>query len=231
MTRVLVVDDECKTAEILKAYLTDGGFAVTVSHDGGDALTLALEGAHDAVILDINLPTLSGIEILKRIREVSPDLPVIFVSARTETADRVVGLELGASDYVTKPFDPREVVARLRNALRRVGNNQPAARREHDVTAVDGLEIDRRTRRVLRDGEPVYLTATEFRILEVFSRHVGVALSRAQLIELIRGSPDETYDRTLDKHVANLRRKIEARPGEPRYIVTVPGIGYKLRAR
>jgi two-component system OmpR family response regulator len=223
----LIVDDERKIVEVLSSYLKDEGFAVTGVYDGADAIRLALAQPYDVILLDLNLPSMSGIEIFKEVRKVS-DVPILMVTSRDEVVDRVVGLELGADDYISKPFNPREVVARVKNIVNRVERRSTVTRVEHDVQRVGDLELDRTGHECRVKGNAVKLTPMEYRILDVLLKHAGVALSRAQLLDLVNADATDVFDRTLDKHIANLRQKIGDNPHRPRYIVTVSGVGYKL---
>jgi two-component system OmpR family response regulator len=225
--RALIVDDEEKIAEILSRYLQDDGFAVTVAFDGAEALKTALAEPYDVVLLDLNLPTLSGVEVFKAIRKVS-DVPILMVTSRDDAVDRIVGLELGADDYVSKPFNPREVVARVKNILNRVDRKPAVTHVAHDVQRIGDLEIDRTGHEVRLHGERVKLTPMEYRILDTLLRNAGAALTRAQLLDAVNVDSTDVFDRTLDKHIANLRNKIGDDPNRPRYILTIHGVGYKL---
>jgi DNA-binding response OmpR family regulator len=225
--RALIVDDEEKIVEILSRYLQDEGFAVTVGFDGGEALKLALAEAYDVILLDLNLPTLSGVEVFKAIRKVS-DVPILMVTSRDDAVDRVVGLELGADDYVSKPFNPREVVARVKNILNRLDRKSAVTGVAHDVQRIGDLEIDRTGHEVRLHGERVKLTPMEYRILDTLLRNAGAALTRAQLLDAVNVDSTDVFDRTLDKHIANLRNKIGDDPNRPRYVLTIHGVGYKL---
>lgn len=225
--RVLVVDDEPKIVEVLSRYLEDEGFSVKAIHDGATAVKEALAEPYDAILLDLNLPHVSGVEIFKAIRKNS-DVPILMVTARDEPVDRVVGLELGADDYIAKPFNPREVVARVKNVIRRAERTPTVVRVEHDVQRVGELEIDRTAHEVRVQGQSVRLTPTEYRILDVLLRNAGAALSRAKLLDNLDADSTDIFDRTLDKHIANLRRKIGDDPNRPRYVLTVQGVGYKF---
>ena len=223
--RVLVVDDEPAIVDVLVHYLRDEGFEVLQAGDGLTAVEKALGEHPDILILDLNLPKLSGVEAFRRIRA-QVDIPTIMLTSRVNEVDRVVGLELGADDYIGKPFSPREVVARVKSILRRyrAGARQAGTR---DVQRVGDLEIDRKGHEVRRGGGLINLTPTEFRILDVLASNAGRTFSRDQLLDKISADGD-VYDRTLDRHIANLRHKIESDPSRPRYIVTVFGVGYKL---
>jgi two-component system, OmpR family, response regulator RegX3 len=221
---VLVVDDEPALVDVLEQYLRDEGFAVVRAVDGPAALELFERRRPDLVLLDINLPGFPGTEVLRRMRSVR-DVPVIMLTGRVDEIDRVVGLELGADDYVGKPFSPREVVARVKSVLRRSGRS--AAPPSSHERRVGEITIDSVAHEVRVAGKPVTLTPTQFKILDVLSSHVGQTLTRDQLLERISADGD-VFDRTLDRHIANLRARIEPDPGNPRYIVTVFGVGYKM---
>lgn len=225
--RVLVVDDEPAIREILVRYLSDEGMTVTEVGDGLSAVRSALTEHPHIVLLDLNLPLLSGVEVLRRIREQS-DLPVIMLTRRDAEIDRILGLELGADDYIAKPFSPREVVARVKSVLRRCQPPVAAAQARREVRRIGELEIDRAAHEVRAAGKPVNLTPTEFRILDVLADHLGQALTRDQLLDKIASDVHDIYDRTLDRHIANLRHKIETDPSKPRYVLTVFGVGYKM---
>jgi DNA-binding response OmpR family regulator len=231
-TTVLVVDDEPALVEVLEAYLREEGFAVLRAADGRTAVDIALAERPDLVLLDLNLPRLSGLEAFREIRA-KIDVPIIMLTARSGEIDRVVGLELGADDYVTKPYSPREVVARVKTILRRRGVaaapvDGPAVRPPHEMRSVGDLTVDRTAHEVRRGGEQIKLTPTEYRLLGIFLDHPGQVFTRDHLIEMITTDGGEVFDRTLDRHIANLRAKIEVDPQHPRYIITVYGIGYKV---
>jgi len=221
---VLVVDDEPALVDVLEQYLCDEGFDVVRAADGPAAIELFERRRPDLVLLDINLPGFPGTEVLRRMR-LARDVPIIMLTGRVDEVDRVVGLELGADDYVGKPFSPREVVARVKSVLRR------SERREERVSSTErrlgAITIDPVAHEVRVDGKPVTLTPTQFKILDVLSSHVGQTLTRDQLLERVSADGD-VFDRTLDRHIANLRARIEPDPGNPRYIVTVFGVGYKM---
>jgi DNA-binding response OmpR family regulator len=225
--RALIVDDEEKIVEILSRYLSDEGFAVTGVFDGALAVSTALAGSFDVILLDLNLPTMSGVEVFKAVRKAS-DVPILMVTSRDDAVDRVVGLELGADDYISKPFNPREVVARVKNIINRVERKPAVTHVAHDVQRIGDLEIDRTGHDVHVKGSAVKLTPMEYRILDVLVRNAGAALTRAQLLDNVSTDSTEVFDRTLDKHIANLRHKIGDDPNRPRYILTVHGIGYKF---
>jgi DNA-binding response OmpR family regulator len=223
---VLIVDDEPMIVDVLRTYLQDDGFRVVHAADGVRAVALALEVRPDIVLLDLNLPKLSGLEVLRAIR-VASDVPVIMVTTRGHEIDRIVGLEVGADDYVSKPFSAREVVARVKAVLRRRTSIKHGPSAKHDVLRFGAIEIDRSAHEVRRDGIMVGVTPMEFRVLNMLADNADCVLTREQIIH--RVSPDgEIYDRTLDKHIANLRQKIEEVPTSPKLIRTVVCVGYKL---
>jgi DNA-binding response OmpR family regulator len=221
---VLIVDDEPELLEALSSYLRDEGFAVLCAGDGPAAVEQFGRHLPDLVILDINLPGFSGTEVLRRIRLVR-DVPVIMLSARVHEIDRVVGLELGADDYVVKPFSPREVVARVKSVLRRAEHGE--RRTSWKERRVGAISIDPVAHEVRVNGRPVTVTPTQFRILDVLSSHVGQTLTRDQLLQCMSGEGD-VFDRTLDRHIANLRARVEPDPANPRHVLTVFGVGYKM---
>lgn len=225
--RALIVDDEPTIVEILKTYLQDEGFAVSMAFDGAEGLKFALAEPFDVVLLDLNMPKMSGVEVFKEIRKVS-DVPVLMVTSRDDAVDRIVGLELGADDYIAKPFNPREVVVRVKNIIRRTERKPIITRVEHDVQHIGDLAIDRTGHEVRVNGTAVRLTPMEYRILDALTQNVGNALTRAQLLDKINTDSAEVFDRTLDKHIANLRNKIGDDPHRPRYITTIQGVGYKV---
>lgn len=221
---VLVVDDEKKIVDILKSFLERDGYTVLVAHDGRTALDVARRRKPDAVILDLLLPELDGLEVCRRIRAES-QVPVIMLTAKADEADKLIGLELGADDYVTKPFSPKEVVARVRAVLRRAAAAQAGP--DSRITVGD-LEVDFAGHEVRVGGRLVDLTPTEFSLLGVLVRHAGQTLTRLQLLDGALGEAFDGYERTIDSHIKNLRKKIEADPARPRHILTVYGVGYKL---
>lgn len=222
---VLVVDDEPKVVKLARDYLERAGFAVRSVGDGPSALVLARESRPDLVVLDLNLPGMDGLDVCRALRRES-DVPIVMLTARVDEADRLIGLELGADDYIVKPFSPRELVARVRAVLRRVqgsnGHNQPG------LIRVGELEIDVLGRRVHRGGDPIHLSRSEFNLLAALAQHPGQALTRAQLLDRLHGVAYEGYDRSVDAHIKNLRRKIEPDPANPRYVLTVYGVGYRF---
>jgi DNA-binding response OmpR family regulator len=223
---ILLVDDEPNLVDVLERYLLEDGFAVLRAADGPSAVELAEREQPDLIVLDLGLPVLSGTDVLRRVRA-KRDVPIIILTARGEEVDRVVGLELGADDYVAKPFSPREVVARIRTVLRRLERAAATPPAQRPLRKVGRITLDPLGHEVTVEGKPVMLTPTQFKLLDVLVEHVGQTLTREQLIERVSVDGD-VYDRTLDRHVANLRSRIEADPARPKYIVTVFGIGYKM---
>jgi DNA-binding response OmpR family regulator len=220
---VLVVEDDAVVAETLTLYLQRAGFDVVVARDGMSGLRLARERGVALVVLDLMIPAMSGHEVCRRLRAESA-VPILMLTARASEDDRVAGLELGADDYVCKPFSPREVVARVQALLRR-SSAEPSA--PPAPLRVGRLEVDLFARQARLDGRPVALTPTEFRLLEALARHPGRAFTRDELVARAFGPDFEGLDRTVDVHITNLRRKIEPGP-EPRYVLTVHGVGYRL---
>jgi two-component system, OmpR family, alkaline phosphatase synthesis response regulator PhoP len=220
---ILVVDDEPKILKLTRDYLEKDGFRVISAADGAMALQMARREKPNLVVLDLMLPGMDGWEVCRALRR-ETDLPIIMLTARAEESDQVVGLELGADDYITKPFSPRTLVARVRALLRRAqGKLKPPA-----VVRTGGLEIDLESHRVLVDGEPIHLTPNEFRLLVALAQHPGQLFSREQLVDHLHGSSFDSFDRSIDSHVKNLRRKLEADPAHPRFIETVYGEGYRF---
>lgn len=225
-SRILVVDDEVQIARVLRGYLEQAGFAVITAHDGREALRLARQEAPDLIILDLMLPEMDGLDVCRALRKES-DVPIIMLTARVEETDRLIGLELGADDYVTKPFSPREVVARVRAVLRRAHDGADSAVEE--VVQVGDLSLDVSRRALTVAGQRVELTPSEFEILRVMMRSPGRVFTRGQLLEAAQGEAYEGYERTIDTHIKNLRQKIERVPRRPEYLLTVHGVGYRLR--
>ena len=220
--RVLVVDDDVKTVELVKLYLERDGYRVLTAYDGVEALRLAREGHPDLIVLDLMLPGIDGLQVCRTLRQES-DVPIIMLTAKTTDQDKLTGLGLGADDYVTKPFSPRELAARVRAVLRRLPGERGPDRIQHGELTVDFTKYE-----AFLAGRPLNLTTVEFKLLGVLAREPGRVFSRAQLIEKARGYDFEGFDRTIDVHILNLRRKLEADPSHPRYIKTVYGAGYKL---
>jgi len=223
MKTVLVVDDEAKIAQLARDYLEHAGFTVLVACDGKTALAAARAARPDLIVLDLGLPEMDGLDVTRAIRKDSRT-PIIMLTARGEEADKLVGLELGADDYIVKPFSPKELVARVRAVLRR----SEAADFDGEIIRVADLALDLPRMRVTVGGRTAEVTPTEFQLLAALARQPGRIFTRAQLLDAVRGVAFESYERAIDSHVKNLRRKIEPDPRQPRYILTVYGVGYKF---
>lgn len=224
MATILIIEDEPELVKVLRSYLEQSSFQVLAAYRGDSGLQMWESTKPDLVILDLNLPGMDGLSVARAIREKS-DTPIIMVTARVEEADRLIGLELGADDYVTKPYSPREVVARVRAVLRRAASAEVS----HSLIRVSDLEIDIDAYDVSRDGKNIDLTPTEFGILTTLARHPGRVFSRLQLLESTQdGIAYEGYERTIDAHIKNLRAKLEPNPKQPKYIETVFGVGYRF---
>jgi DNA-binding response OmpR family regulator len=217
---ILVVEDEPRIAAIAADYLRHAGYAVTVATDGAQAIEQA-KARPDLIVLDLGLPGIDGIDVTRRLRRESA-VPIIMVTARVEEADRLLGLETGADDYLTKPFSPRELVARVKAVLRRASIGPSTARLE-----LGDLVLDTERLVITRGGRPIDLTATEFQLVATMARQPGRVFTRAQLLDAVRGDTGEVFDRAIDAHVKNVRRKLESDTRNPRYILTVYGVGYK----
>jgi two-component system alkaline phosphatase synthesis response regulator PhoP len=222
MKTVLVVDDELKITRLLRDYLQQAGFRVLTAADGSAALALARSEQPDMIVLDLGLPGLDGLDVTRTLRK-SSDVPIIMLTARAEEADRIVGLELGADDYLVKPFSPKELVARVRAVLRRVDASVEAP----DLVRAGDLEIDTAKRVVTVGNRTIDLTPTEFELLLHLARSPGRVYTRSQLLDALHGVTFESYERAIDAHMKNLRRKLEPDPSQPRYLLTVYGVGYK----
>jgi len=220
---ILVVDDEKKIVEILKGYLEREGYQVITAYDGRAALDLARSNSPDLIILDLMLPEVSGWDVCRELRRKS-DVPIIMLTARDDTTDKIIGLELGADDYVTKPFDPKEIVSRVRAVLRRSEGKAIVKA----VLNVGDIVIDTEKRIVRHGDSNIELTPIEFEIIKVLAENPGRVYSRMQLLDRVQGDAYEGYERTIDSHIKNLRRKLELDPEHPRYVITVYGVGYKL---
>jgi two-component system alkaline phosphatase synthesis response regulator PhoP len=223
MQTILVVDDERRIAQIAQDYLQHAGYAVITTGDGVEALALARERHPDLVVLDLGLPRLDGLDVVRRLRRES-SVPVIILTARVDESDRLTGLELGADDYITKPFSPRELVARVRAVLRRA---EPGIGSDGTLHRAD-LVIDTARMKVTRAGTPIDVTTTELQLLAALARQPGRIFTRAQLLDAARGTQVESFERAIDAHIKNLRRKLEPDPHNPRYLLTVYGLGYKF---
>ena len=223
MKQILVVDDEPRIAEICRDYLQRAGFGVLLAGNGPDALALARTKQPDLVVLDLGLPKMDGLDVARALRKHS-NVPIIMLTARVEESDKLIGLELGADDYVTKPFSPKELVARVRAVFRRI---DPGPERGEMIRAGDVM-LDKRRMQATVGGRAVDLTSTEFELLATLAAQPGRVFTRAQLLDAIRGVEVESFDRVIDAHVKNVRRKLEPDPRNPRYVLTVHGVGYKF---
>jgi DNA-binding response OmpR family regulator len=223
---ILVVDDDAELCELLTDYLTGEGYAVTTVHDGASGLVQASAHPYGLVVLDVMLPGLSGFDVLRRLREVSR-VPVLMLTARGEDVDRIVGLEMGADDYLAKPFNPRELVARIR-AIQRRATEGPSGTSPGDseTILVEDVELRVGSRTVLRDGDELKLTSAEFTLLEVLMRTAGKPVSREDLCLTVLGRPLSPYDRAIDVHISNLRKKLGPRPVGGERIKTLRAVGY-----
>jgi DNA-binding response OmpR family regulator len=227
MHKILLIDDDMELCSLLTEYLSDEGFDLETCHDGQAGLECALAQAHDLIILDVMLPGCNGFEVLKKLRKQS-DIPVLMLTARGEEVDRIVGLEIGADDYLGKPFNPRELVARIRAVFRRVqppesgsdGSEAPAR------VCVDDIEMETGTRQVLRNGKAVDLTAVEFNLLGVLLASAGSVVSREELNQAVLGRPYSPFDRSIDVHISKLRKKLGEKSGQVERIQAVRGEGY-----
>jgi two-component system alkaline phosphatase synthesis response regulator PhoP len=227
MSRILVVDDDKQIVRLIQSYLERANYQVLTAYDGETALHIIRRERPDLIVLDLMLPNRDGWEITRAIRsdQSLAALPVIMLTARVEDTDKIVGLELGADDYIAKPFNPHEVVARVRAVLRRATGAAVTPR----IIQVGELRMDLDRHTVTLDGQPIELTPTEFNLLKVLMEQCGHAFTRMELVEKGLGYSFEGLDRTIDSHIKNLRRKIEANPNQPSYIETVYGVGYRLR--
>jgi two-component system, OmpR family, alkaline phosphatase synthesis response regulator PhoP len=225
MKTILVVDDEPKISQLVRDYLERAGFGVLVAYDGKKALSLAKTEKPDMIVLDLGLPQLDGLDFTREFRKTS-NAPIIMLTARAEETDKLIGLELGADDYMTKPFSPKELVARVRVVLRRMENVSAAS---VEMIRVADLALDVPRMRVSAPGREIEeLTPTEFELVATLARQPGRIFTRAQLLDAIHGVAFESYERAIDAHVKNIRRKIEIKASEPKYILTVYGVGYKF---
>jgi DNA-binding response OmpR family regulator len=222
MQQILIVDDEPKITRLVSDYLKKAGFSVIVARDGREALMRARTERPDLVVLDLGLPEMDGLDVTRALRRDS-GVPIIMLTARAEEADTVVGLELGADDYVTKPFSPRELVARVRAVLRRHEVDSGG-----ELLRASDLTLDLGRMRLDADGRRVDLTPTEFALVAAMARQPGRVFTRSQLLDAIHGVAFESYERAIDAHVKNIRRKLETDPRQPRYLLTVYGVGYRL---
>lgn len=220
--KVLVVDDDVKTVELVKLYLNRDGYRVITAYDGNEALKMAREGRPDLIVLDLMLPGINGLEICRILRNES-DVPIIMLTALTTDDDRLAGLNIGADDYVSKPFSPRELAARVRAVLRRLPGERGPEKIEHGDLTIDFLKHE-----AFLKNQPLNLTPIEFKVLGALVKEPGRVFSRAQIIDKALGHDFDGFDRTIDVHILKLRRKLEPDPRHPRYVKTVYGAGYKL---
>jgi two-component system, OmpR family, alkaline phosphatase synthesis response regulator PhoP len=223
MKTILVVDDEPKIVQLARDYLEHAGFAVIAASDGPTALHTARSSKPDLIVLDLGLPQLDGLDVTRSIRKDS-DVPIIMLTARSEESDKLIGLELGADDYLTKPFSPKELVARVRTVLRRTNR----ATSPDEIIRVADLTLDVPRLRLTVGNQPIELTTTEFQLLMTLARQPGRIFTRGQLLDAVHGIAFESYERAIDAHIKNIRRKLEPNPREPRYILTMYGMGYKF---
>ena len=223
MQRILVVEDDMQIARNLRDYLEVAGFEVTAVGDGSSALASIRGDRPDLLVLDLGLPGIDGLDVARELRRTST-VPIVMLTARGEESDRIVGLELGADDYLVKPFSPKELVARVRAVLRRTSGTTAGA----EVLRAGDVEVDLPKMRARVGGQPVDLTPTEFELLATLAREPGRVFTRGQLLDALHGVTLETYERAIDAHVKNLRKKIEPEPGRPRYVLTVHGVGYRF---
>jgi DNA-binding response OmpR family regulator len=223
MKTILVVDDEPQIVQLVRDYLEHGGFQVVVATDGSAALRMAATQHPDLVVLDLGLPGIDGLDVTRSLRR-SGAVPIIMLTARADESDKLVGLELGADDYLTKPFSPKELVARVRSVLRRTEQAQEPG----DVIRSGDVELNIPGMMLTIAGRRIELTPTEFQLLATMARQPGRVFSRAQLLNAVRGVAFESYERAIDAHVKNVRRKIEPDPHNPRYLLTVFGVGYRF---
>ena len=221
--KILIVDDDKKTTELIRLYLEKDGYRTLIAHDGRQALDLARQKRPDLIVLDLMLPEVDGLDVCRILRAESK-VPIIMLTAKTTEEDKLLGLDLGADDYVTKPFSPRELLARIRAVLRRIGEE----RSEKRQVRFGDLVVDFVRHEVTVQGKPVYLTPKEFKLLEALIQEPGRAFTRLELLDRVFGFDYEGLERTVDVHVMNLRKKIEPDPRKPIYIQTVYGVGYKF---
>ena len=229
--RILVVDDEVDIARLVELHLADAGHRVTLAHDGKTGLDLATSGGFDLVVLDLKLPVVDGLEICRRIRAGTRYVPILMVTARSAELDRILGLEMGADDYLTKPFNVRELVARVKAIFRRGDALAAPAAAVPERMTRGGLTLDLARRAAEVDGRALTLTAKEFDLLAHFARHPGRVFTRAELLDTVWGYSHEGYEHTVNSHINRLRAKLEPDPTAPRYILTVWGVGYRFAER
>ncbi|MEW5958268.1 MAG: response regulator transcription factor [Chloroflexota bacterium] len=227
MKTILVVDDEAKILRLARDYLEHAGFAVLTTETGADALAAARQARPDLMVLDLGLPDLDGLDVTRALRQES-NMPIIMLTARGDESDKLVGLELGADDYLTKPFSPKELVARVRAVLRRTDAERALSSPGREIIRTAELTLDLPRMRASLDRRPIDLTPTEFELLAALAGQPGRIFTRAQLLDAVHGVAFESYERAIDAHIKNIRRKLEPNPRQPRYILTVYGVGYKF---
>jgi DNA-binding response OmpR family regulator len=228
MKTILVVDDEPKIVKLVRDYLERAGFGVRVAAHGKVALSLARSEKPDLIILDLGLPQMDGLDVTRELRKVS-NVPIIMLTGRSEESDKLIGLELGADDYITKPFSPKELVARVRALFRRMENY---ASENQEILKIADLTLDLPRMRITAESRQIdELTPSEFSLVAEMARYPGRVFTRAQLLDALHGVAFESYERAIDAHVKNIRHKLETNPSEPRYLLTVYGVGYKFTDR
>ncbi|MCO6450738.1 MAG: response regulator transcription factor [Caldilineales bacterium] len=225
--RILVVDDEMRMVHLVRTYLEGAGYGVLVAYDGAEAMHIFRSEQPDLVVLDLMLPEINGLDVAREMRR-NGDVPIIMLTARADETDRLVGLELGADDYVVKPFSPRELVARVRAVLRRTSPVDARSTPAVEIITVGDLRLDLGKRRVTLGGRPLELTTVQLDLLAVLARQPGRVFTRMQLLDGVQGEAYAGYERTIDAHIKNLRKALGDNPRQPRYILTVRGVGYKL---
>lgn len=226
MPKILLVDDDLELCELLRDFLQGEGFEVDMVHDGSEAINYVNQTTYDVIVLDVMIPTMNGFEVLRKLRDISKT-PVLMLTAKGDTVDRIVGLELGADDYLAKPCNPRELVARLRAILRRISSQESAAKTD-DTIVVDNLKIHLGSRTVYYNGESVVLTGAEFAVLEWLMRSPGQVISKDVLTEEALGRKLTPYDRSIDVHISNIRKKLAAHNAGKDLIINIRGAGYML---
>ena len=229
--QILLVEDNAEIADLIALHLGDAGHAVTVKADGGDGLKAALKGQFDLIVLDLMIPTMDGLEVCRQLRQRGDYVPILMLTAKSSETDRVVGLEIGADDYLSKPFSMHELLARVKALFRRVEAMRRQQGPENLILRHDGLEIDAGRRTVVVSGQQVSLTAREFELLLFFARHPGHVFNRAQLLEHVWGHSYAGFEHTVNSHINRLRAKIEREPSAPKILLTVWGVGYRFAER
>lgn len=227
MAKILVVDDEAKILKMVSDYLEAVGFEVTGTTDGVTALKIFRESEFDLIVLDFMMPGIDGIDVIRRVRENSA-VPIVMLTARAEENDKLMGLEIGADDYIVKPFSMKELAARIRAVLRRTGKDGEFNTKSEENIKFSDLEMNTVKRSLTRDGVAIDLTMVQFELLKAFLRSPGRVFTRTDLLGVLQEASYESYERTIDVHIKNIRKAIEPVPSEPRYIITVWGVGYKL---